>query len=140
MPRRQGWLNGWIRVAGLAAVAAGMISGTSRTSSGDGPAASARRFDMRLQSSLKLQKAGADGVKTLEATTRVVYDRTERPGALDIAIHAMEIELREDGRKTFDTTMTHAAITTHRGEATDEEFYETPKGKPATVPAIRRML
>lgn len=131
---RQGWLNRWTRFAGCVVVAASTVWLLPHSASSFEAAGKSRRFNLTLDSTLKVQRTGGDGIKTIEAWSRLLYDRTRRDGAIDVAIHSIEMSLKEDGQDTFSTKLSRDGIATTRGETTKEESSKN------AVPGVRRIL
>lgn len=131
---RQGRVNRWARMAGCLIVAGSALSILSHSALGTEPAGRSRRFDLTLESTLKVQRAGGDGMKLIETWSRLAYDRIPRDGSLDVSIHSLEMVLKEDGQESFSTKLSRDGIAATRDNATKEE------GAKDAVPTVRRIL
>jgi hypothetical protein len=106
----------------------------TRLAAGDEPVTSTLRFDLTVESGLKLRIAGGEGPKDLEARSRLVYDLTRRDDAKDVAIHSMELTLKENGRERFGSRMSRSGVSSRRGESTEDDPYAK------ATPQVRAML
>lgn len=130
---RQGRLKRWTALAAGLVISVSACWGLSDSATGADAAGRSRRFELTLESTLKIQRAGAD-VRLIETWNRLLYDRTRREAAVDVALHSLEMVLKEDGRDVFSTRLGRDGIATTRGDITKEE------GAKDAGPSVRRIL
>jgi len=95
----------WILRLALVLAAALAAGGPGWSSGGEDPAA--RRFEVVVDSHAKLKEPGRSEATPIDGGTKFTYDLTPRPGAVDVSIHSIDIEMKVGGKATtshFDRT------------------------------------